>query len=59
MNETREQLRQELLADSQAYCCYCGMAQTSFGCCGENHFETVAEMDQRAQEDFLDSEAVQ
>jgi hypothetical protein len=56
MNEAREQLRQEFLADSQAYCCYCGEAQVSFSCCRENHFETFAEMDKRAQECFLDAE---
>lgn len=58
MNEIRELLRQELLADSQAYCCYCGMEQTGIGCCGENHFETFSEMDRSAQEDFLDAEGV-
>ena len=58
MINVRDQLRQELLEDSQAYCCYCGNEQTSFACCGENHFETFAEMSPRAQEDFLDSEGV-
>lgn len=53
---TREQLRQELLADTTRYCCYCGQEQRSFGCCGENHFETFAEMDSRTQEEFLDAE---
>jgi len=58
MSEIREQLRQELLADSQAYCCYCGMEQTGFACCGENHFETFAEMSAQSQEEFLDAEGV-
>jgi hypothetical protein len=47
-----------LLVDSQAYCCYCGDAQTSFGCCGENHFETFSEMDEKRQKEFLDAEGV-
>ena len=53
---TRDQLREELMADSQAYCCYCGDAKTSFGCCQENHFETFAEMDDKRQQEFLDAE---
>lgn len=55
---TREQLRQEFLADGTRYCCYCGQEQVRFGCCGENHFETFAEMDERTQEEFLDAEEV-
>ena len=51
---TREELRQDLMQDSQTYCCYCGMEQTSFGCCGENHFETFAEMDKQNQDVILD-----
>lgn len=58
MNEAREQLRQELLADSQTYCCYCGQEQVSFGCCSENHFETFAQMDKQRQKEFLDAEGV-
>jgi len=56
---TREDLRQELMDSSQAYCCYCGEAQTSFSCCQENHFETFAEMDKEQQELFLDYEMEQ
>ena len=58
MNDVREQLRQELLADSQTYCCYCGNQQTSFACCGENPFERFSDMSKQTQEDFLDSEGV-
>jgi hypothetical protein len=50
---TREELRQELLADSQTYCCYCGEAKVRFSCCGENHFETFAEMNKETQESIL------
>lgn len=53
---TREQLRQEFLGSGTRYCCYCGQEQRSFGCCGENHFETFAEMDARTQEEFLDAQ---
>lgn len=55
---TRDERRKELLDDSTAYCCYCGMEKTGFACCGENHFETFSEMDFQAQEDFLDAEGV-
>jgi hypothetical protein len=54
---TRDQIRQKFLADDTAYCCYCGAEQVSFGCCGENHFETFSQMSQQGQEDFLDMEA--
>lgn len=57
MSKTRDQVRQEFLADDTAYCCYCGAQQVSFGCCGENHFETFSQMSQQGQEDFLDMEA--
>lgn len=55
---TRDERRKELLDDSTAYCCYCGMEQVGFGCCGENHFETFSEMARSTQEDFLDAEGV-
>ena len=46
-------LRDKLMKDSTTYCCYCGMEQVSFGCCGENHFETFAEMDKETQDSIL------
>ena len=46
-------LQDELIQDSTAYCCYCGMEQTSFSCCGENHFETFAQMDKANQDEIL------
>ena len=46
-------LREELMKDSTAYCCYCGNVQVSFGCCGENHFETFAEMNKENQDAIL------
>ncbi len=52
----REQLREELMSDSTEYCCYCGCQKVRFGCCGENHFETFAEMSKETQEEFLDAE---
>jgi len=58
MSEIRDQLRRELLEDSQAYCCYCGQERVSFGCCGENHFETFSEMSKQTQDDFLNFEGV-
>ena len=51
---TREELYKEYMSDSTKYCCYCGHEQTSFGCCGENHFETFAEMSKDLQDDMID-----
>ncbi|CAB5223036.1 hypothetical protein UFOVP378_46 [uncultured Caudovirales phage] len=50
---TRQELIQELMEDSQTYCCYCGAPKVRFGCCGENHFETFAEMNKETQESIL------
>ncbi|CAB4141542.1 hypothetical protein UFOVP415_14 [uncultured Caudovirales phage] len=50
---TREELIQELMEDSQTYCCYCGTPKVRFSCCGENHFETFAEMNKETQESIL------
>jgi hypothetical protein len=55
---TRDERRKELLDDSTAYCCYCGNEQTSFACCGENHFEAFSDMDEQRQNEFLDAEGV-
>ena len=50
----REELRQQLLASSAQYCCYCGTPKGSrLHCCEEKHFETFAEMDNDQQEYFL------
>jgi len=46
-------MRTELMEDTTTYCCYCGMVQVSFGCCGENHFETFAQMNKETQESIL------
>ena len=51
---TREDLWKELMADGTKYCCYCGQEQRQFGCCGENHFETFAEMAEDQQEEILE-----
>jgi hypothetical protein len=50
---TRQELIQELMQDSQTYCCYCGTPKVRFSCCGENHFETFAEMNKETQESIL------
>ena len=50
---TRQELIQELMEDSQTYCCYCGTPKVRFSCCGENHFETFAEMNKETQESIL------
>ena len=48
--------KDELMEDSTEYCCYCGTPKVSFGCCGENHFETFAQMSSEAQDEFLQYE---
>ena len=48
--------RNELMQDSTEYCCYCGTPKVSVGCCGENHFETFAQMSSEDQDDFLQYE---
>ena len=48
--------REELLADGTQYCCYCGCEKVRFHCCGENHFQTFAQMSTDEQDEFLDNE---
>jgi len=49
--------REELLADGTQYCCYCGCeVNARFQCCGENHFQTFAQMPADEQDEFLDNE---
>jgi hypothetical protein len=43
-----------LMDDSTEYCCYCGSVKVSFSCCGENHFETFADMSPEDQQAFFD-----
>ena len=45
--------REELLADGTQYCCYCGGEKVRFHCCGENHFQTFAQMSADEQDEFL------
>jgi hypothetical protein len=53
---TKQERFDELLEDPTEYCCYCGNVRSGVGCCGENHFETFAEMDMKRQEEFMDCE---
>ena len=48
--------RKELMADGTQYCCYCGCEKVRFQCCGENHFQTLAEMSAEERQEFLDDE---
>ena len=50
---------EELMADGTQYCCYCGDEKVRFQCCGENHFQTFAQMDKDEQDEFLEAELVQ
>ena len=50
---------EEMMADDTQYCCYCGDEKVRFSCCGENHFQTFAQMDKDEQDEFLEAELVQ
>jgi hypothetical protein len=54
----KDQLRQmiwdEQMKDSTEYCCYCGQAKYRISCCGENHFQTFAEMEKEDQDYIVD-----
>ena len=54
VDKIRQEIYQDLINDSIEYCCYCGQAKHRIGCCGENHFETYAEMRQEDQKYILD-----
>ena len=45
--------QEELLADDTQYCCYCGGEKVKFHCCGENHFQTFAQMSAEEQDEFF------
>jgi len=51
--------REEMMTDGTQYCCYCGDEKVRFQCCGENHFQTFAQMDKDEQDEFLKAELVQ
>lgn len=46
---TSNELIKEYMSDSTTYCCYCGTEERSLSCCGENHYETFAEMSKENQ----------
>ena len=50
---------EEMMTDGTQYCCYCGDEKVRFHCCGENHFQTFAQMDKEDQDEFLKAELVQ
>ncbi len=52
----RDQLHEELLKDSREFCAYCGTERHGFGCCGEVHYVTYADMDESEQNEFLENE---
>ena len=45
---------EEMMADDTQYCCYCGCEKARFQCCGENHFQTFAQMSADEQDEFQD-----
>jgi len=45
---------EEMMTDGTQYCCYCGCEKERFQCCGENHFQTFAQMPADEQDEFQD-----
>jgi len=45
--------QEELMTDDTQYCCYCGCEKARFQCCGENHFQTFAQMPADEQDEFF------
>jgi len=45
--------QEEMMADGTQYCCYCGCEKARFQCCGENHFQTFAQMPADEQDEFF------
>ena len=50
----RKLIWDDQMKDSTEYCCYCGQAKHRIGCCGENHFQTFAEMEKEDQNYIVD-----
>lgn len=50
----RKLIWDDQMKDSTEYCCYCGQAKHRIGCCGENHFQTFAEMEKEDQDYIVD-----
>lgn len=50
----RKLIWDDQMKDSTQYCCYCGQAKYRMGCCGENHFQTFAEMEKEDQDYIVD-----
>ena len=49
---------EEMMTDGTQYCCYCGDEKVRFQCCGENHFQTFAQMSADEQDEFLEVELI-
>jgi len=49
---------EEMMADDTQYCCYCGCEKARFQCCGENHFQTFAQMSADEQDEFIEVELI-
>lgn len=50
----RKLIWDDQMRDSTEYCCYCGQAKHRISCCGENHFQTFAEMEKEDQDYIVD-----
>ena len=54
LEELQRDILQDLMNSSTEYCCYCGQARYKFGCCGEVHYETFADLSEEDQKYILD-----
>ena len=54
-DKLRQAIFDEQMQSSTEYCCYCGQEKYRFGCCGEVHYETFAEMDKENQDAIVDA----
>jgi hypothetical protein len=53
-DKLRQLIWDEQMQSSMEYCVYCGQAKYRRGCCGENHYQTFAEMDKEDQNYIVD-----
>jgi hypothetical protein len=50
----RQLIWDEQMQSSMEYCVYCGQAKYRRGCCGENHYQTFADLYKEDQQAIVD-----
>ena len=56
MKSLYQQYKEEFMASSQEYCCYCLEPKTDYKCCGENHFVEFKYLDPEEQSSIIEAE---